>query len=140
MNGIPFLRKSFCFVGKNPRKIGLVVGVAPRHQLCICAIVVGKCILPYARKLIVAPSEHLFTRGDMMVGNMYDTAFFSMVVPTEIIVCRFRREIRSCRICILMLGDIRIAVIVNTVVCAEFIVVCNGISRYRTLIMETNVV
>ena len=75
-----------------------------------------------------------------MIGNMYNACLFIVIVSAEIIVFGFRTKIRGCLPCIFMFRNIGISVIINAVKRSKTVVVRNWIRRYRTFIMETNVI
>ena len=70
----------------KPTEVRLVVAIHTRHQLDVRTVLVSKISVPRPTKISVAPSPLLFTRRDVMVGNMKKTSLYIFFVTAYKIV------------------------------------------------------
>ena len=59
-DGVPVLLKLPCFIGGNPGKVGLVIGINTRHKFNIGTVFIGKVTAPHIAEIADSPVPHLF--------------------------------------------------------------------------------
>ena len=77
------LFESLLFKRFQPGKVRLIVRVYTSHQLNVWTIFVCQIAVPCFSKITAAPGPLLLTRRDMMVSDMKDTSFFSIIISTH---------------------------------------------------------
>lgn len=88
LDRIPELTPGFGFAGLEKREIGLVVGVHPRHQFDVRAVLVGQIAVPGIPELMIAPCPLFLAGGNMMIGHMDDARLPGMIVAAEEVLLR----------------------------------------------------
>ena len=83
LRGIPELREALGLVGCEPGEVGLVIGIAACHELCVLSVSVGELLFPVVCVRAVAPGKHLLTGRYMVVCDMENTAVLDVVKSTE---------------------------------------------------------
>src|ERR1700756_5909864 len=85
---IPGLAKALWLAGSEEREVGLIVGINTGHQLDIWPIVIRKAAIPGIAELVITPCPLLFSRRDVVIGDMHDTRACRVIVTPEKILAR----------------------------------------------------
>src|SRR5437764_11971095 len=93
--GHEILLERFVLVWLQPGEIWLVICVHTGHEFDVWSVFVGQITIPGLSELAAAPRPLLFTRGDVMIGDMQDTGLYSVIVTTNKVVVRMVGHIRG---------------------------------------------
>ena len=89
------LRKISCLKRRNITEIRLIVCKAACHQFKIWTVLIGQISIPCLAEITAAPGPLLFTRRNMMVGNMEQARFHAVIITADKIEIAFSRHIRG---------------------------------------------
>jgi len=110
------LGESLFFIRLQPGEIRLVVGVDSRHQLDIRTVRIRQVAIPGLPEIAVSPGPLLFTRRDMVVGDMQDTGTGIVFITADKIIVGTDRHVGRRHRDILIAGNIDTCRIIHLII------------------------
>jgi hypothetical protein len=88
LNWVPILAPRLCFAGLQKTEVRLVIGIYTSHDFDIGGkftpfVRAGQIAIPGITELVVSPGPLLFSRADVMIGDVHNAGLCSVIVTTE---------------------------------------------------------